>query len=134
MELTQSLRFIIPLHFIKPSLFFDDLRNQPFCSFLNRFTREDLLSIFRTPYQLVTCIVDRMTRSLDNHARPISYLDARTYEDKGDAPLPLNNPLGKACIHPSRQAAGDSAKDVYKKSFSIDSCPIFACKSFTLAT
>jgi hypothetical protein len=56
-------------------------------------------------------VVDRMTRSLQRHSCTLSYQRARAYADKGDFPVPLINPLGEACIHPTRQAAGNSAKE-----------------------
>ena len=59
---------------------------------------------------MIACVVDRMTRSFYHHTLFISHFPARAYEEKGDFPVPLINPLGMACIHPARQAAGDSAK------------------------
>ena len=93
------------LYHVKP-IFLADLPNQLYRSFLDLFSLKDIFSVFRTPHQVVTRIVDRMTRSFDHHAWYISCLDARAYEDKGDAPLPPYNPLGKACIHPRGKPRG----------------------------
>ena len=70
-------------------IFLADLSNQLSRSFLNLFPLKYLLPVFRTPYQVVTCILDRMTRSFNRHPWLISHLNARAYKDKGDAPLPL---------------------------------------------
>lgn len=88
------------LYYIKP-VFLADLLNQLYRSFLNLSPLEDLFSVFRTPYQVVTRIVDRMTRSFDYHAWLISYRDAKTYEDKGDAPLPLITPSVRHAFIPA---------------------------------
>jgi len=63
---------------------------------------------------MVTGVVDRMTRSFYRHTLFISHFPARAYKDKRNFPVPLINPLGKACIHPTRQAAEDSAKVLLK--------------------
>jgi hypothetical protein len=55
---------------------------------------------------VVTRIVDRMTRSFDHHAWYISCLDARAYEDKGDAPLPLITPSGRHAFIPAASRGG----------------------------
>ena len=86
------------LHHVE-SVFFTDLSNQTYRSFLNVFSLEDLLPVFPAPYQLVTRIVDRITRSFDGRAWLISCHDPKTYDDTEDAPLPLYDRLGKACIH-----------------------------------
>jgi len=64
------------------ALFLADFLNQLCRSFLNLCPLKDLLSVFRTPYQVVTRIIDRMTRSFDEHEWLISYPDARSYEDQ----------------------------------------------------
>jgi len=68
---------------------------------------------------MVARVVYRMTRPLYRHTLLISHFPARAYVDKGDFPVPLIYPLGKACIHPARQAAGNSAKDLVKFLFFI---------------
>ena len=93
------------LYYVKP-IFLADLPNQLYRSFLNLFSLKDLLSVFRTPHQVVTRIVDRMTRSFDHHAWYISCLDARAYEDKGDAPLPLITPSGRHAFIPAASRGG----------------------------
>jgi len=88
------------LHDLK-SIFFADLPNQLLRSFFNLVSLKDLLPVFRTPYQMVTRIIDRMTRSFNRHAWLISHHKARAYEDKGDAPLPLITPSVRHAFIPA---------------------------------
>ena len=60
-----------------------------FPSFPDFLPLEDLLPVFRTPYQMIARVVDRMTRPLDAHALFISHCRARAYADKGGFPAPL---------------------------------------------
>jgi len=88
------------------SIFLADFPYQSFRSFLYAFLREYLLPIFGAPNQMVARFIYRMTRSLHCHALAIPCHTARAYMDKGDVPLPLMNPLGKACIHPRGKPRG----------------------------
>ncbi len=93
------------LDYVK-SIILADLSDKLSRSFPKIRPLKNLLTVFRTPYQMITRVVDRMTRSLNCHDDLISYCHTRAYVDKGDAPLPLYNPLGKACIHPRGKPRG----------------------------
>jgi len=97
---------------------------QLFRSFPHLLPLKYFLPVFRTPHQMVTRVVDRMTRSFYRHALLISHFPARAYVDKGDSPVPLIYPLGKACIHPARQAAGNSAKVLVKTGRGSPDCTL----------
>jgi hypothetical protein len=55
---------------------------------------------------VVTCIVDRMTRSSQCHAGHISHCHASAYADKGDAPLPLITPSARHAFIPRGKPRG----------------------------
>lgn len=107
------------LHHLK-LIFFADLPNQLSRSFLNLFPLKYLLPVFRTPYQMVTCIIDRMTRSFNRHAWFISHLDARAYKDKGNDPLPPITPLVRHSFIPAASRGDD-----YKNFTKINQASIF---------
>ena len=83
------------------TVFLADLLHQLSRSFPKILALKNFLPIFRTPYQMVTRIVDRMTRSLDCHDSLISYQAARTYADKGAVPLPPINPQERHAFIPA---------------------------------
>ena len=70
-----------------------------------------ILPIFRTPYQMVTRIINRMTRPLEPHASFISQGRARAYADKGDSPVPLITPSARHAFLPAA-SRGVSCKGV----------------------
>ena len=113
------------------SVLFADLRNQLFRSFPHLLPLKYFLQVLRTPHKMIARVIDRMTRSFYRHTFFISHFFARAYAVKGDFPVPLTNPLGEACIHPARQAAGDSAKVSLKQLFSSSHSP-FAFRSMSL--
>jgi len=102
------------MHMFLRHFHFDDFKsvllaylpNQLFRSFLDLRPLKYIFSIFRTPDQVITRVVDRMTRPLEGHALFISHQRARAYADKGDFPVPLINPLGAACIPPRGKPRG----------------------------
>jgi hypothetical protein len=67
---------------------------------------KNLFSILGTPYQVVACIINRMTRSSYRHASLISQSSARTQVDKGDAPLPLITPSARHAFIPAASRGG----------------------------
>ena len=79
---------------------FADFANHLFRSFPDLLPLKDLLPIFRTPYQMVGRVVDRMTRPLETHALFISHCRARAYADKGDFPVPLITPSARHAFLP----------------------------------
>jgi len=87
------------------------LPDQLFRSFLNLHPLKYILPIFRTPDQMVTRIIDRMTRPLEPHALHISQCRARAYADKGDSPVPLITPSARHAFLPAA-SRGVSCKGV----------------------
>jgi hypothetical protein len=85
--------------------------DQLFRSFLNLHPLKYIFPIFRTPYQMVTRIIDRMTRPLEPHALYISQCRARAYADKGDFPVPLITPSARHAFLPAA-SRGVSCKGV----------------------
>jgi hypothetical protein len=91
-------------YYVKP-IFVAYLLNQLYRPCLDFFSLKDTFEVTR--------IVDRMTRSFDHHACYISCLNARAYEDKGDAPLPLITPWGRHAFTPAA-SRGDECKGLAK--------------------
>jgi len=87
------------------------LPDQLFRSFLNLHPLKYVLPIFRTPDQMVTRIIDRMTRPLEPHALYISQCRARAYADKGAFPVPLITPSARHAFLPAA-SRGVSCKGV----------------------
>ena len=77
-----------------------DLPHHLFRSFPDLLSLEDLLPVFRTPHQMVACVVDRMTRPSQSHASSISHCRVRAYADKGDFPVPLITPSARHAFLP----------------------------------
>jgi len=88
------------------TIIFADLSNQLFRSSSNLFSLKYLFTVFRTPYQVVTRIVDRMTRSSQCHVDLISHRHASAYVDKGDAPLTLITPSARHAFIPRGKPRG----------------------------
>jgi len=99
-------------------------------SFLNLLPLKYPLAIFRTPDKMITRIINRMTRPLDRHALYIPYPRARAYLDKGDFSSPPYQPPRKGMHSSPRQAAGDSAKYLLKRSMVFLSAAISGLMSF----
>jgi len=83
------------------TIFLTDLLYQLSRSFPKILALKNFLPVFRTPYQMVTRIVDRITRSLDCHDCFISYPAARAYADKGLSSAPPYNPQEKHAFIPA---------------------------------
>jgi len=88
------------------SIFFADLLNQLLRSFPHFFPLKYFLPVFRTPYQMIAGIVDRMTRSFYRHTLFISHFHARAYLDKGDFPVPLITPSERHAFIPRGKPRG----------------------------
>ncbi len=93
------------LHNLK-SIVLTYLLNQLFRSFPNLLPLKDILPVLWTPDQMVTRVVDRMTRPLYAHALYISQSRARTYADKGDFPVPLIIPSERYAFIPRGKPRG----------------------------
>jgi hypothetical protein len=93
------------LHNFK-SILLSNFTDQLLRSFPYFLTVKYFLPILRTPHQMVTRIVNRMTRSSDRHACLISHFPARAYQDKGDAIRSPLNPLVEERIHPRGKPRG----------------------------
>ena len=105
---------------LQPDLQFDDLKfivpaclpDQLFCSFLNLHPLKYILPIFRTLDQVITRVVDRMTRPPEPHPLYISQRRARAYADKGAFPVPLIIPSARHAFLPAASRGGVSCKGV----------------------
>ena len=108
-----------PKRYQKMNVFFHDLHLHNFYavrladlpyhlsrSFPDLLPLKDLLPIFRTPHQMISRVVDRMTRPLDAHALFISQCRARAYVDKGDFPVPLIIPPARHVFIPRGKPRG----------------------------
>jgi hypothetical protein len=93
------------LHYLNPvdlADFLHDLfRSLPYLDPL-----EDLFPVLRAPDQMVTRVVDGMTRSPYAHALNISQQPARAYPDKGDFPVPLITPSSRHVFIPRGKPRG----------------------------
>ena len=88
------------------AIVFADLLDQLFRSFPDLLPYKHIFTVFWTPDQMITGVIDRMTRAFDRHTLFIAQSRARAYADKGDFPVPLITPLGAACIHPRGKPRG----------------------------
>ena len=75
------------------------LPNYLFRSFPYLLCSEYILPAFRTPYQMIIRVVDRMTRSLQCHASFYPIASQGPGRIRATSRLPYNPPR-KACIHP----------------------------------
>ena len=82
------------------------LPNQLFRSFPNLLPLKDIFPVLWTPNQVVTGVVDRMTRPLYAHPLYIAQFRARAYADKGDFPVPLIIPSERHAFIPRGKPRG----------------------------
>jgi len=90
------------------------------------FILKYLLPIFRAPYQMVCCVVDRMTRPLQSHASCYNITTQGPVWIRESSRLPYNPPR-KACIHPRGKPSGDSAKSLLNSHNGELACFIKLC-------
>jgi len=87
------------------SIIFTYLPYQLFRTFPYLFTNKYLFPIFRAPYQMVCCVIYRMTRPLQSHASCYTISSQGPLWIRETSRLPYN-PLGMACIHPRGKPRG----------------------------
>ena len=81
------------------------LPNYLFRSFPYLLCSEYILPAFRTPYQMIIRVVDRMTRPLQCHASFYPIASQGPGRIRATSRLPYNPPR-KACIHPRGKPPG----------------------------
>jgi len=81
------------------------LSNHLFRSLPYLFFSEYILPSFRTPYQVIVRVVDRMTRPFQSHASFYTIAPQGPMRIRETSRLPYNPPC-KACIHPRGKPRG----------------------------
>ncbi len=102
------------------AVFLGYLPEKLFCPLAQIFLPEQFFTIFRTPYQMISAVINRMACSSNTHA---IYLNTQSPRRIRETSSPPYNPLGNDKIHPRVKTRGILLCSRQEKAFKF--CPFF---------